>query len=180
MESSEEEALFRSYPYTSLYFVQSPTTTVSYHSPTTQRRLILSHYSSSRGSTNNSSHDKRVSYDPRESPDHDGVGGGVVVKLGEKCGGGGNVHGGVVGVLETEEEEEEEEEEDKRLGTAKKMWDFMSFSDADSCVWIVFQISLRLMMSFGVALLFFYLITKPPSPKISLKVLYISLLLLIN
>ncbi|KAL8262415.1 hypothetical protein R6Q59_023764 [Mikania micrantha] len=171
MESSEEEALFRSYPYTSLYFVQSPTTTVSYHSPTTQRRLILSHYSSSRGSTNNSSHDKRVSYDPRESPDHDGVGGGVVVKLGEKCGefgGGGNVHGGVVGVLETEEEEEEEEE--KRLGTAKKMWDFMSFSDADSCVWIVFQISLRLMLSFGVALLFFYVITKPPSPKISLKI----------
>ncbi|XP_076929626.1 uncharacterized protein LOC143594122 isoform X2 [Bidens hawaiensis] len=152
MEPSEEEALFRSHQYTALYFVQSPTTTVSFHSPTTQRRLTLSHYSSSRGSSN-SMHDKKLI--SRESLDHetDGDGGGVVVKLGEKC-------------VESEDEEGPWEEKD----VGKKMWDFVSFSRSDSCVWIMFQISLRLMVSFGVALLFFYLITKPPSPVISLKI----------
>ncbi|KAJ0623137.1 hypothetical protein HanIR_Chr01g0028451 [Helianthus annuus] len=170
MESSEEEALFRSQQYTTLYFVQSPTTTVSFHSPTTQRRLTLSHYSSSRGSTNNSLHEKKISYGPLESPDHGGVGGGVVVKLGEKCGdfgGGGNVHGKGGGGVESEEEEEEE---GNRVGTRKRMWDFVSFSRSDPFVWILFQISLRLVVSFGVALLFFYLITKPPSPIVSLKI----------
>ncbi|XP_021977184.1 uncharacterized protein LOC110872638 isoform X2 [Helianthus annuus] len=168
MESSEEEALFRSQQYTTLYFVQSPTTTVSFHSPTTQRRLTLSHYSSSRGSTNNSLHEKKISYGPLESPDHGGVGGGVVVKLGEKCGdfgGGGNVLGKGGGGVESEEEEEEE----NRVGTRKRMWDFVSFSRSDPCVWILFQISLRLVVSFGVALLFFYVITKPPSPIVSVK-----------
>ncbi|KAK9058132.1 hypothetical protein SSX86_022972 [Deinandra increscens subsp. villosa] len=152
MESSEEEALFRSDPYPTLYFVQSPTTTLSFHSPATQRRLTLSHYSSSRGSTN-SLHDKK-------SPENEAGGGGVVaVKLGEKCGGGGD------GV-----ESEEEEVEEKRFGMGKKMWDLVTFSRSDSCVWILVQISLRLMLSFGVALFFFFLITKPPSPMISLKI----------
>lgn len=92
--------------------------------------------------------------------DHEtsGDGGPVVVKLGEKC-------------VESEDEEEGSWEE-KDVG--KKMWDFVSFSRSDSCVWIMFQISLRLMVSFGVALLFFYLITKPPSPVISLKVTFLS------
>ncbi|KAI3683038.1 hypothetical protein L1987_83525 [Smallanthus sonchifolius] len=151
MESSEEEALFRgSCPYTALYFVQSPTTTVSFHSPTTQRRLTLSHYSSSRGSTNNNSlHDKKIV--SLETPAHEAV------KLSEKCCGDAG-------------ESEEEEEEEKRVGFWKRMWDLVSFSRSDSCVWILFQICLRLMVSFGVALLFFYLITKPPSPIISLKI----------
>ncbi|KAK1413318.1 hypothetical protein QVD17_35090 [Tagetes erecta] len=139
----EEEALFRSCPYTALYFVQSPST-VSFHSPTAQRRLTLSHYSSSRGSTNNSLHDKKLE-------------GGMVVKHGDEK------RGDFVA-----DESEEENEEEK--GSGKKMWDLVSFSRSDSCVWILFQISLRLVLSFAIALLFFYLITKPPSPMISLKI----------
>ncbi|KAI3739965.1 hypothetical protein L2E82_30379 [Cichorium intybus] len=171
MESSEEEALFRSYPYATVYFVQSPTTTVShynhdvisFHSPATQRRLTLSHYSSSRGSTNSFLHDKKIPYGQQESPDHDAV----VVKMGEKCSdfvGGDNVHcAGGGGIDEAESDEEEK-------GFGKKMWDFVSFSRSDSCAWIWFQISLRVIVSFGVALLFFYLITKPAPPVISVKV----------
>lgn len=173
MESSDEEALFRSYPYAALYFVQSPTTTISHynhdgismHSPATQRRLTLSHYSSSRWSTN-SLHDKKIPY----GPDHDDAT-TLVLKVSEKCcdfvdeekvqasSGGGDG-------------EESGEEEEECLG--KKMWDYVSFSESDSCVWIWFQISLRMMISFGVALLFFYLITKPHPPIISLKVLSLT------
>ncbi|GKC90179.1 hypothetical protein Tco_1150828, partial [Tanacetum coccineum] len=148
--SSEEEALFRSYPYAALYFVQSPTASVSFHSPAaTQRRFMtLSHYSSSRGSTNNSFlHDKTI-------PENDDA---MVLKIDEN-----NVHG-----VGDEVESEDEEEEHKSFG--KKMRDLVSFSESDSCVWMWFQISLRVMVSFGVALLFFYLITKPPPPVISLK-----------
>ncbi|KAJ9558272.1 hypothetical protein OSB04_012886 [Centaurea solstitialis] len=176
MDSSEEEALFRSYPYAALYFVQSPTTTVShghhdgvsFHSPATQRRLTLSHYSSSRGSTNSFLHDNKK-INPQESPDHESSSvGRVVVKMGVKKGCE-NVHGGGGGDgVESELEEEEEEELEK--GCGKKMRDLVSFSESDSCVWIWFQISLRVMVSFGVALLFFYLITKPPPPIISLKI----------
>ncbi|KVI00703.1 uncharacterized protein LOC112519877 [Cynara cardunculus var. scolymus] len=182
MDSSEEEALFRSYPYAALYFVQSPTTTVShghqdavsFHSPATQRRLTLSHYSSSRGSTNSFLHDKKINpYAPHESPDHHDSSsvGRVVVKMGEKgCDfvDNENVHRGGGGGGDGAESEEEEEEEEKGFG--KRMWDLVSFSESDSCAWIWFQISLRVMVSFGVALLFFYLITKPPPPIVSLKV----------
>ncbi|KAL4561828.1 hypothetical protein LXL04_034008 [Taraxacum kok-saghyz] len=159
--SSEEEALFRSYPYAALYFVQSPTTTVSqynqdvisFHSPATQRRLALSHYSSSRGSTNSCLHEKKISYGPQ------------VGEKGSYFVGGNNVHCAAdsLGM-----DAGESEEEAKGLG--KRMWDFVSFSHSDSCVWIWFQISLRLILSFGVALLFFYLITKPPPPRIYLNV----------
>nr|KAJ0225135.1 hypothetical protein LSAT_V11C100042620 [Lactuca sativa] len=180
VESSEEEALCRSYPYAALYFVQSPTTTVShynhdvisFHSPATQRRLTLSHYSSSRGSTNSFLHDKKIPYGPQESPDHDAVE-RVVVKMGEKCSvfvGGDNVHGAGARGINGEEDEEELEK-----GFRKKMWDLVSFSHSDSCVWILFQISLRVLVSFGVALLFFYLITKPPPPDISVKISFSDL-----
>ncbi|KAJ0792720.1 hypothetical protein HanOQP8_Chr01g0021171 [Helianthus annuus] len=60
------------------------------------------------------------------------------------------------------------------------MWDFVSFSRSDPFVWILFQISLRLVVSFGVALLFFYLITKPPSPIVSLKVTSLSFSLFLS
>ncbi|KAI3697410.1 hypothetical protein L6452_30403 [Arctium lappa] len=174
MDSSEEEALFQSYPYAGLYFVQSPTTTVShghhdavsFHSPATQRRLTLSHYSSSRGSTNSFLHDHKKINPYQESPDHDTSSvGRVVVKMGDQKGCDLNVHGGGGGGGA-----ESEEEEDEEKGFGKKMRDFVSFSESDSCAWIWFQISLRVLISFGVALLFFYLITKPSPPIVSLKI----------
>nr|XP_043612169.1 uncharacterized protein LOC122583860 [Erigeron canadensis] len=153
MESLEEEALFRSHqPYTTLYFVQSPTTTVSnynhdfisFHSPATQRRLTLSHYSSSHGSTNSFLHEKKM---------HEV---GVVVHIGQEDKDG--------------EDVENEEDKEEEISPRKKLRDFITFSHSDSCVWIWFQIFLRMMVSFGVALLFFYLITKPPPPIITIKI----------
>ncbi|KAK9169556.1 hypothetical protein Syun_001696 [Stephania yunnanensis] len=48
-------------------------------------------------------------------------------------------------------------------------WRFFSFSASSSSCWIAVQLFWRLMVSVGAALLVFYLATKPPPPKMFVK-----------
>lgn len=180
----QETIIFHSYPCA--YYVQSPSTVshansadirntaieLAFHSPTRSEtatatfvnksnnleasRFALSRYSSSRGSNNSFLHEKKVN-------DEDGHAAEsaenrlVIVDHSHEGDGGGD-------------------EEDDALwyyGSGKKglWWRYFSFRRSNSCAWIFLQISWRLLLSLGFALLVFYMATKPPSPNISVKVL---------
>ncbi|KAK4797572.1 hypothetical protein SAY86_029898 [Trapa natans] len=49
-------------------------------------------------------------------------------------------------------------------------WRFFSFSHSSSTAWVLLQVSWRLVVSLWVALLVFYLVTKPSTPNISIKI----------
>lgn len=161
---SEEESLFRSYPY-AVYFVQSPSTlsnaNSSHHdlpNPNQETAIAtLSHYSSSRGSNNSFVHDKKSIIVPYDDKIH-------VSNL-RVCDVLGN---------EKEDVDQEEEEEYYRNTNGREMgwWRYFTFRHSSSCLWICLQIVLRLLVSLGLALLVFYLATKPPTPKLSVKVLH--------
>ncbi|KAK1287675.1 hypothetical protein QJS10_CPB19g01068 [Acorus calamus] len=186
MEGEEQEALFQAYSCNlNLYYVQSPSTTShanstdcgrhpdsailsplyiptttttttssstnhhhhhkSHHKKTTIREATstLSRYSSSRASSDSFLHLKKVDYDF-------GPGGLEVGK--ERCEGGGD--GGGVG------------EGEERGG----WWRFFSLDYSSSCFCVAFQIWWRLLVSVGIALLVFFLATKPPLPKMDTQI----------
>ncbi|XP_018834341.1 uncharacterized protein LOC109001491 [Juglans regia] len=179
----DQEALFHTYPCA--YYVQSPSTLShtnsadvrnnnesTFHSPVRSEtflantanpnheasRFTLSRYSSSRGSNNSFLHEKKVAYDARSQ--------GTGTENGE------NrliiVDGGVLGDNDDEEDEDGEKEYyQRRRGRWRR---YCTYRNSDPCVWICLQISWRAMVSFGVALLVFYLVTKPPPPELSVKI----------
>ncbi|KAK9283442.1 hypothetical protein L1049_011684 [Liquidambar formosana] len=188
----DHEALFHSYPC-DLYYVQSPSTLShansaadcrhnesTYHSPlrsdnfiitnptitsTSAReasRFTLSHYSSSRGSNNSFLQEKKIVYD-LQSHEND-------AENGEKC----RI---IVGTDVVEEEkyeddfDDDDEKDDVFYGRkgGHGWWKYFSFRTSSSCGWICLQISWRLMLSLGLALLVFFIVTKPPPPKLSIK-----------
>lgn len=179
MDSEDQEALFHSYPCA--YYVQSPSTVShansseiktqnpesTFHSPSRSdsnsllnknpdvSRFTLSRYSSSRGSNNSFLNEKKI------SGDENGVNHLITVVGHGRCG--------------AEEEDEDDEYYYGRKGGW--WWRYCSFRRSNSCAWISLQISWRLLVSLGVALLVFYIATKPPPPKMSIKVTWsISLL----
>ncbi|RWR77760.1 putative Group 2 [Cinnamomum micranthum f. kanehirae] len=166
----DQEALFHSYPCAD-YYVQSPSS-VSHANSTDCRnhdstflssyplesfntnpsnpcqevsRLTLSRYSSSRGSNNSFLHEKKISYD-----------------LNSHGNGTGSL--GIHPICGIEEAEEEDCEDD-----FKRRPGLLSFGYSSSWVCVSFQILWRLVVSFGISLLVFFLVTRPPPPKISVK-----------
>ncbi|XVE76714.1 hypothetical protein DITRI_Ditri13aG0003700 [Diplodiscus trichospermus] len=182
-EDQEAALMFHSYPCA--YYVQSPSTishansadirnaTINvedqpafhFHSPAPSEtaflnknpevsRSTLSRYSSSRGSNNSFLHEKKI------------------VELGAGKGGVNRLiiidHG--VGDDDNEDEEDEEDEEEGFYGRKRgRWWRYCSFRTSSSCPWISLQMSWRLVLSVAVALLVFYIATKPPPPKVSIK-----------
>ncbi|XP_058072418.1 uncharacterized protein LOC131221236 [Magnolia sinica] len=187
MYGDEEEALFHSYPH-AMYFVQSPSTvshanstdcrnpdsaflspfnpTPSNPNPTPNNpntsistvhcpevsRFTLSRYSSSRGSNNSFLHDKKIPYDLRSH----GNGADSVDNR----------------MIDGPDEEEGDDDEggDGRDGI------FPSGGGggprrrpSSSLLCVCFQIMWRMMVSLGVAMLVFFLFTKPPPPKMSVQ-----------
>ncbi|OAY44794.1 uncharacterized protein LOC110618847 [Manihot esculenta] len=175
MDSEDQETLFHSYPCA--YYVQSPSTISlansaelkthnlesTFHSPSRSdtnvllnknpevSRFTLSRYSSSHGSNNSFLNEKKI------NGDENGVSRLIIV----------DGHGkGGYGV----EEEEEDDDEDYYYGRKGGWWwRYCSFRRSSSCAWVSLQICWRLLASLGVALLVFYIATKPPSPKLSIK-----------
>lgn len=181
----DQEALFHSYPCA--YYVQSPstishansadirntTTESAFHSPVRNEtnpthetsRLALSH-SSSRGSNHYFlHHEKKISYDARshatgttENGDHNRL---IIVDHRVHCG-------------DHDDNDDDDDDEDyysfygkRRSGWWKR---YCSYRNSDSSVWICLQICWRAMLSFWIALLVFYIATKPAPPKVSIKV----------
>lgn len=85
------------------------------------------------------------------------------------------VDGGVLGDGDDDDDDENEDQNDeKELYYRRKRgcWRrYCTYRNSDSCMWICLQICWRAMVSLGVALIVFYLATKPPPPKVSVKVL---------
>ncbi|KAL4324903.1 hypothetical protein GQ457_11G019860 [Hibiscus cannabinus] len=169
-QEDQEALMFHSYPCT--YYVQSPSTVSHansadirntpiqdqdpshFHSPTPSHsniltknpdaaRFTLSRYSSSRGSNNSFLHDKSIV----AAADHKGGFNRLIII--DKVG-----HG-----------DDQDDEDGKGW-----WWRYCSFRSSNSCAWISMQICWRLVLSLGIALLVFYIATKPPPPKISIKV----------
>jgi len=175
MEGEAQEALFSSYPCATLYYVQSPSTAShanSVHSdcnpssesallspfpndnfnPSRNRensRFTLSRYSSSRGSNNSFLHDKKITYD-LQSRDSILKSGRlrIVDRIGEDVG----------------------NDDEAAVARRSQVWRFIALDPSSSCCCITVQIFWRFLLSIGVALLVFFLVTRPPSPKISFKV----------
>ncbi|PNX85190.1 hypothetical protein L195_g041257 [Trifolium pratense] len=123
--------------------------------PTNSNRLALCRYSSSRGSNHSFLHHKKISYDgtvTENDDDHHLV---IVDDSGS--------------VVSDEEEKGLFDEYycEKNEGGWKR---YFSYHNTDSYAWIWLQVSWRIMVSFGFALLVFYIATKPPPPKFSLEV----------
>ncbi|KAH0782344.1 hypothetical protein KY290_001942 [Solanum tuberosum] len=189
---SEEEALFRNSPYP-LYFVQSPSTlshansgelsrhnnnintntgnnnnineySSGCHSPLPRPETgpsALSRYSSSRGSNHSfSHHEKKISCDSLQSH-----GTGIDEK---RCGAILLVNHGKNGTS-VRVNDDDDDDDDYYYGKGNWMR-FCSLGYSDSTSWIVVQVTWRLIVSMIVALVVFYIATKPPSPKVSLEV----------
>ncbi|PSS09994.1 Neogenin like [Actinidia chinensis var. chinensis] len=164
---AEEEALFRSYPY-ALYFVQSPSTLShahttatesAFHSPSRPEqpdpaRFTLSRCSSSRGSNHSFLHEKKVPYDLGGTEKGESRPIGVLRD----------------GILDCGDDDEEEEGEDDFGNRKDWWWRYLSFRTSSSFGWICLQVIWRFLVSLGVALLVFYIATKPPIPQMSLKI----------
>jgi hypothetical protein len=184
----DQEGVFHSYPCA--YYVQSPSTIShansadirnihnsesTYHSPLRSEtfltnppnpshveasRFTLSRYSSSRGSNNSFLHEKKVAYDAQSHGTGTDNGENPLII----------VDGGVLG--DGDDENEDEDDEKEYYGRKRGFWRrYCTYRNSDSCMWICLQICWRAMVSLGVALIVFYLATKPPPPKVSVKVL---------
>ncbi|KAM3358412.1 hypothetical protein P3S68_021343 [Capsicum galapagoense] len=189
---SEEEALFRNSPHP-LYFVQSPSTIFHANSGELSRHnnnnnnnnsnefssichslmprpeagpLALSRYFSSRGSNHSfAHHEKKISCDSLQSHGT-GIDENIDIDREKRCAML-LVHHGKNGTSICEEEDEDEE--DYYYG--KRNWKrFFSLGYSDSTPWIVLQVTWRLILSMILALVVFYIATKPPAPKVSLEI----------
>ncbi|XP_028091339.1 uncharacterized protein LOC114291671 isoform X2 [Camellia sinensis] len=189
---AEEEALFRTYPY-ALYFVQSPSTVshsnsadlrtsnesafhsplrsesntnpLTTHPPQDLSRFALSRYSSSRGSNNSFLHEKKIAYD-LQSHGTTGTENGENRLI--------SVHHGVDCDHDGDDDDDEEEEDDEEYFGKKGCWwwwRYLSFRTSSSLVWITLQIIWRFLVSLAIALVVFYIVTKPPPPNMSIKIL---------
>ncbi|KAK7271580.1 hypothetical protein RJT34_27604 [Clitoria ternatea] len=184
-----EALMYQSYPCA--YFVQSPSTLShansadirsniqhdaesTFHSPIRSdthplnpaheeeaSRYALCRYSSSRGSSHSFLHHKKISYDGSHgtATENDDINRRVVINN------------------DSANEREEEENEGEGLfyeyyyGKRKGGWkSYFSYRNSDSCAWIWLQMIWRILLSFGIALLVFYIATKPPSPNVSVEI----------
>ncbi|XP_027163075.1 uncharacterized protein LOC113763453 [Coffea eugenioides] len=183
----EEEALFRSYPC-AVYYVQSPSSVSHAYSAEIRNinsesaletiannpnnasqeaanRLALSRYSSSHGSTNFFLHEKKIPYD------HDVQSHGTGVTYNEEI----NRREGNMVVVDRLrngyhiEEDHEYEEDEEYFGEKAEWWRMFSFGGSISGGWKFLQMTWRFILSVVIALVVFYIVTKPPAPKMSIK-----------
>ncbi|CAN4080544.1 unnamed protein product [Withania somnifera] len=181
---SEEEALFRNSPYP-LYFVQSPSTISHANSGE------LSRHNNSNNNNNNKNEFssiyrspmpgskpvlwlsrirlKKISCDSLQShgtgTDHENI----EIDQEKRCGTMLLVHHGKNSRNIHDEDEDEDEDEDYYYYEKGNWKRFFSLGYSDSTPWIVLQVTWRLIVSMIVALVVFYIATKPPAPKVSLE-----------
>ncbi|CAJ1958863.1 unnamed protein product [Sphenostylis stenocarpa] len=182
-----EGLMYQTYPCA--YYVQSPSTLShansadiriqndaesTFHSPIRSEthplnptheedeasRFALCRYTSSRGSSHSFSHHKKVSYDGSHvtATENGDVNRLVIVD------GGGNDNG-------ENEAGEGGSFFEYYYGKRKGGWRrYFSYRNSDSCAWIWLQMWWRILVSFGMALLVFYIATKPPPPNVSVEI----------
>ncbi|XP_030516389.1 uncharacterized protein LOC115729896 [Rhodamnia argentea] len=170
MEMEEAEGSFPFPTYECGFYVQSPST-VSHayysnherlstsfpgHPNPTQQAISSSAYTLSRHSSRASNYSSAILPQHRDDP--------VVSDNAEKrlIAFNGDMGGG---------DDKEDDDEQVSFQEKVKWWRYLSFGyNPSSNGWILLQISWRMMVSLGVALLVFFLATKPPKPDVSVKV----------
>ncbi|KAL2478496.1 Late embryogenesis abundant protein [Forsythia ovata] len=166
IETSEDEALLRSYPYAALYFVQSPSAVShayesgyqsplpyenTFINPNNTNRLALSRYSnSSHGSNNSFLHVDKKNKSCDETAQYNGEDPNSI-----------EINPNVV--------EDEDDDDDDESKNSNGWWKYFSFSYSTSSSWICLQIFWRLVLSIMISLIVFYIATKPPKPRMSIK-----------
>ncbi|RDX78408.1 hypothetical protein CR513_41318, partial [Mucuna pruriens] len=126
-------------------------------------RFALCRYSSSRGSSHSFVHHKKISFDGSHATATEN---GDVNRLVIVDGGGSRRDEG-----DQLEDEEEGLFYEYYYGNRKGGWKrFFSYRDSDSCAWIWLQMCWRILVSFGIALLVFYIATKPPPPIVNVEI----------
>ncbi|XP_061372555.1 uncharacterized protein LOC133315027 [Gastrolobium bilobum] len=181
-----ESPIYQTYPCG--YFVQSPSTLShansadirsniqndtesTFHSPirsethpsnpTHESRFTLCRYSSSRGSSHSFLHHKKVSYDGSHGNDTENGDVNCLVVIDSNGYGDGDVN----------DNEEEGLFYEYYYGKRKGGWKrYFSYRNSDSCAWIWLQMCWRAVLSLGIALLVFYIATKPPPPIVSVEI----------
>ncbi|KAI3932499.1 hypothetical protein MKW92_047494 [Papaver armeniacum] len=139
-------------------------------------RSLLSRYSSSRGSNNSFVHEKKITYGANEDFHEKSIGMDEIDEDDDDpC----------LTLCEKKQKDQHHHEERKCCeiendfyddddfyedGRRTGFWRLFSFGTYNSCWWTLIQIFWRILVSFGVALLVFYLATRPPTPKISIEV----------
>ncbi|EXB32789.1 hypothetical protein L484_012520 [Morus notabilis] len=181
-DHQETSSLFHSYPNYHAYFVQSPYTVYSsnpdhnrnstaaaestFHSPArhdTATPIILRHdYSpSSRGSNNSFNlHHKKISYDARShETETEIINNTDLNRL--------IIVDSTSSILDHHDDHDEDQ---YYYGEKSSLWKrSCSYENSDPTMWICLQISCRFLVSLSVALLVFYIATRPPPPKISIE-----------
>ncbi|KAF7824554.1 uncharacterized protein G2W53_022698 [Senna tora] len=160
--------------YPCAYYVQSPSATTlttpndaassTFHSPTrpacdpTHADALYRYSSSSRGSTHSPlfhhHHHKKISYDDGSHVTADRDADADVNRL----------------IVVEEYDDDDDDVADYEWRRRKGWRRYCTYRNTDPCGWIWVQISWRVLVSLGVALLVFYVATKPPSPNFSLEI----------
>ncbi|KAI6668897.1 hypothetical protein NL676_003782 [Syzygium grande] len=168
MDMEEAEGLFPFPTYECAYYVQSPSTVSHAYSnlepPSTSflhhpAQRTISTYTLSRHSSRASNNSLALLPQNGNDPDpviSDNAEKRLVAFDGDMGGGG-----------------DDKEDADEQVHYQEKVewWRYLSFGyNPSSNAWILLQISWRMMVSLGMALLVFYLATKPPNPDVSVKV----------
>ncbi|CAL0310306.1 unnamed protein product [Lupinus luteus] len=131
------------------------------HEQDASRFALCGYSASSRGSSHSFLHHKKISYDGSHgtTTENGDVNRLVIIDDGDD---------------DDDDDDEKDEEElfyeyyyEKRKGGWMR---YFSYRNSDSCAWIWLQMSWRIMVSFGVALLVFYIATKPPPPNVSIQI----------
>ncbi|XP_047339170.1 uncharacterized protein LOC124942669 [Impatiens glandulifera] len=141
---AEEEALMKAYPY-ALYFVQSPNSTTGMETGAGAGGLPLSRCTSSHASNNSFLHEKKI----------------VIAG-----GGGDDIHD-----LEKDGKKYDDHDDEENHEEMMDLWErYLSFRKSSSLGWICLQLFWRFVLSLGLALIVFFIATKPPPPIISIQV----------
>ncbi|KAL3622508.1 hypothetical protein CASFOL_033919 [Castilleja foliolosa] len=162
MINSDEEALFRSYPYAAAaYFVQSPSTH-SHANSHTDNITFYDHLTTNYQSPDNNS-EPATNSGPAQSSSNGSF--AKKTKYSQDLDGEKYCHVKINDVVD-EDEEDDDEENEKRSGWAQ----YLSFGYSDSGWWVLVQLSWRFLLSLTIALTVFYVAVKPPAPKVSIKI----------
>ncbi|GMN53604.1 hypothetical protein TIFTF001_022737 [Ficus carica] len=186
-QDQEASSLFHSYPCA--YYVQSPSTVCSshadvknstaapesaFHSPVrhdTNPNILRHDSSSSRGSNHYFNlHQKKISYDARSHETDMMMNNAELNRL--------IVVDTTSSTVLDDHHHHDDDDDDEYYYEGKMMnsnsrrgwWKRnCSYGNSDSSVWICLQISWRFLASLSVALLVFYIASRPPPPKVSIQ-----------
>ncbi|PON81311.1 hypothetical protein TorRG33x02_228390 [Trema orientale] len=169
-DHEEQEVVVFHSSYPCAYYVQSPSTVSRANSADLIRNTTINDSAAFHESGHyfSSHHNKNISYDARSH---------------ETAASAENVENRLIIVDTTstldqhdhdddyDNDGDDDDDDDHYYGRKRRGWfkRYCSYRNSDSSVWICIQLSWRFVVSLGVALLVFYVASRPPPPKLSIQ-----------